>query len=161
MAAAKSTVSTGKTPTQLLREEKASYGKANTSGKTPSQINREEKAAQKKVTLTPSQINRLDKTLSKGLAGGGFGGGGASGSGAGRKPVNSQIQGMNSVIADALQFAASAGSKKSGGDAKAVTKSNGKGNTFNFTFNSPKAMSPIEAARAARRAAQQIALDYV
>lgn len=162
MVSAKPSASTGKTPTQLLREEKASYGKANTSGKTPSQINREEKASQKKVTLTPSQINRLDKALANGISGGGFGGGGASGSGAGRKPASSQIQNMNNAIADALQFAASAGAKKSGGAAKAVTKDSGRGgNVFNFTFNSPKAMSPTEAARASKWAAQQIALDYI
>ncbi len=162
MVSAKPSASTGKTPTQLLREENASYGKANTSGKTPSQINREEKASQKKVTLTPSQINRLDKALANGISGGGFGGGGASGSGAGRKPASSQIQNMNNAIADALQFAASTGAKKSGGAAKAVTKDSGRGgNVFNFTFNSPKAMSPTEAARASKWAAQQIALDYV
>lgn len=35
------------------------------------------------------------------------------------------------------------------------------GNTFNFTFNSPKAMNPVEAAREARKASQLIALQYV
>lgn len=37
----------------------------------------------------------------------------------------------------------------------------GAGNTFNFTFNSPKALNPVEAAREARKASQQIALGYV
>ena len=35
------------------------------------------------------------------------------------------------------------------------------GNTFNFTFQSPKALDPVSAAREARKAAQQIALGYV
>lgn len=37
----------------------------------------------------------------------------------------------------------------------------GAGNTFNFTFNSPKALDPVEAAREAKKASQQIALGYV
>lgn len=37
----------------------------------------------------------------------------------------------------------------------------GGGSTFHFTFNSPKALNPVEAAREARKASQQIALLYV
>ncbi len=35
------------------------------------------------------------------------------------------------------------------------------GNTFNFTFQSPKALDPVSAAREAKKAAQQITLGYV
>lgn len=37
----------------------------------------------------------------------------------------------------------------------------GTGSTFNFAFNSPKALDPVEAAREAKKASQQIALGYV
>lgn len=37
----------------------------------------------------------------------------------------------------------------------------GGGSTFHFTFNSPKALNPVEAAREARKVSQQIALLYV
>ena len=37
----------------------------------------------------------------------------------------------------------------------------GGGSTFHFTFNSPKALNPVEAAREARKTSQQIALLYV
>lgn len=145
-------VVTGKTPTQLLREEKAGYGKTNYSKATPSQINRQDKAKttttkktnpngyvstsalrQTQKTLTPSQINRLDKQMSKGL---GFGGGGASGIGAGRSSTSNltptQIQRMERA---------------------------GYGNTY-VTINSPKAMNEAEAARQFKKASQQLALGY-
>lgn len=145
-------VATGKTPTQLLREEKAGYGTTNYSKATPSQINRQDKAKttttktnpngyvstsalrQTQKTLTPSQINRLDKVMSQGV---GFGGGGASGTGAGRKSSTanltpSQIQRMERA---------------------------GYGNTY-VTINSPKAMNEVEAARQFKKASQQLALGY-
>ena len=37
----------------------------------------------------------------------------------------------------------------------------GTGSTFNFTFNSPKALDPVEVAWEAKKASQQIALGYV
>lgn len=144
-------VATGKTPTQILREEKAGYGTTNYSKATPSQINRQDKSKttttktnpngyvstsalrQTQKTLTPSQINRLDKQMSKGL---GFGGGGASGTGAGRGSTAnltpSQIQRMERA---------------------------GYGNTY-VTINSPKAMNEVEAARQFKKASQQLALGY-
>lgn len=145
-------VATSKTPTQLLREEKAGYGKTNYSKATPSQINRQDKAKttttktnpngyvstsalrQTQKTLTPSQINRLDKVMSQGV---GFGGGGASGTGAGRKSSTanltpSQIQRMERA---------------------------GYGNIY-VTINSPKAMNEVEAARQFKKASQQLALGY-
>lgn len=140
-------VATGKTPTQLLREEKAGYGKTNYSKATPSQINRQDKVTKKtnpngyvstsilrqtQKTLTPSQINRLDKQMSKGV---GFGGGGA-GSGAGRATGNG--------------FGGGGGR---GGGA-------GRSNTFNITINSPKALNEVQAARELKKASQQIALGY-
>lgn len=144
-------VATGKTPTQLLREEKAGYGKTNYSKATPSQINRQDKAKttnkktnpngyvstsvlrQTQKTLTPSQINRLDKQMAQGV---GFGGGGASGTGAGRKSTEnltpSQIQRMEKA---------------------------GYGNTY-VTINSPKAMNEAEAARQFKKVSKQLALGY-
>ena len=42
-----------------------------------------------------------------------------------------------------------------------LTPGMGAGNTFNFTFNSPKALDPVSAAREAKKAAQQLTLRYV
>lgn len=50
-SAAKNIVKTNKTPSQILREEKASYGKST-----------------KQKVLTPTQINRMDKQMSKGIS---------------------------------------------------------------------------------------------
>ena len=37
----------------------------------------------------------------------------------------------------------------------------GAGNSFSFTFNSPKALDPVSAAREAKKAAQQLTLAYL
>lgn len=137
----------GKTPTQLLREEKASYGKS--SRATPTQVNRQERAQAKtspngyvpaadlnraQAVLTPTQINRLEKQLAKGV---GFGGGGAGGSGAGRQAASSQTSG--------------------GKKGKEAPSKSGTTQVFNFYG----VEGGLAAAKKFRQTQQQIALGYV
>lgn len=136
------TLAPGKTPTQINREEKAGYGKT-IYGKTPTQVNREDaaKIAEKKT----STIDLSSKAIGN------------------MSPA--QINRLDKLIASGLKVSASGFGGGVGQNAvsttatgKAVTKTEP---MFSFTFNSPKAMDPVEAVRAARRVAQQISLSYV